>query len=45
VKVLKKPKFDVTALMEWHNDDGKAADTGKKVAAEEDVVAGSGGRY
>mmetsp|Transcript_191 Transcript_191/g.297 ORF Transcript_191/g.297 Transcript_191/m.297 type:complete len:225 (-) Transcript_191:46-720(-) len=46
VKVLKKPKFDVTALMEWHNDDGAKADTGKKVAAEDDgAVAGSGGRY
>lgn len=45
VKVLKKPKFDVTALMEWHNDDGKKADTGKKVADAEEGVAGSGGRY
>merc|ERR1719507_871724 len=26
VKVLKKPKFDVTALMEWHTDE--ATDTG-----------------
>mmetsp|Transcript_614 Transcript_614/g.819 ORF Transcript_614/g.819 Transcript_614/m.819 type:complete len:261 (+) Transcript_614:134-916(+) len=44
VKVLKKPKFDVTALMEWHTDD--AVDTGTPVAAptEEPLVAGSGGR-
>jgi len=45
VKVLKKPKFDVTALMEWHTEDSKTADTGKKVEATEEVVAGSGGRY
>lgn len=45
VKVLKKPKFDVTALMEWHQSDDKAAvDTGKTVAPEE-TVAGAGGRY
>lgn len=45
VKVLKKPKFDVSALMEWHNaDDGTSADTGKAVAPEE-TVAGAGGRY
>lgn len=46
VKVLKKPKFDVTALMEWHTDDG--TDVGTPVAApvvEEQAVAGSGGRY
>lgn len=45
VKVLKKPKFDVSALMEWHGDDGAAVDTGKAVAPAEEVVAGSGGRY
>lgn len=45
VKVLKKPKFDVSALMEWHNEGDSTADTGKKVAVEEEVVAGSGGRY
>jgi small subunit ribosomal protein S3Ae len=46
VKVLKKPKFDVTALMEWHTTDEStpAADTGKAVATE-GTVAGSGGRY
>jgi small subunit ribosomal protein S3Ae len=46
VKVLKKPKFDVTALMEWHTTDSStpAADTGKPVAAE-GTAAGSGGRY
>mmetsp|Transcript_24858 Transcript_24858/g.31282 ORF Transcript_24858/g.31282 Transcript_24858/m.31282 type:complete len:260 (+) Transcript_24858:66-845(+) len=45
VKVLKKPKFDVTALMEWYADENTAsADTGKKVATEE-TVAGAGGRY
>jgi len=45
VKVLKKPKFDVTALMEWHTDDG--ADVGQAVApvaTQETLVAGSGGR-
>lgn len=44
VKVLKKPKFDVTALMEWHTDEG--ADVGQAVApvVEETVLAGSGGR-
>jgi small subunit ribosomal protein S3Ae len=47
VKVLKKPKFDVTALMEWHDGsaaDAAPADTGTPVATEE-AVAGSGGRY
>jgi small subunit ribosomal protein S3Ae len=44
VKVLKKPKFDVTQLMEWHNADEKTAgDTGKPVEKEE-TLAGSGGR-
>jgi len=44
VKVIKKPKFDVTSLMEWHNDDG--ADVGANVApvVEEELVAGAGGR-
>lgn len=45
VKVLKKPKFDVTALMEWHTDDG--TDVGQAVApveTQETLVAGSGGR-
>lgn len=44
VKVIKKPKFDVTALMEWHTDDG--TDVGAAVApvVEEKLVAGSGGR-
>merc|ERR1711957_520844 len=50
VKVLKKPKFDVTALMEWHTEKEATgvvtADTGEAVAVEgEEVVAGSGGRY
>ena len=50
LKVLKKPKFDVTVLMEMHTDekaaDTPAADTGEAVAIEgEDAVAGSGGRY
>ncbi|GKY93237.1 hypothetical protein MPSEU_000291400 [Mayamaea pseudoterrestris] len=45
VKVLKKPKFDVTELMEWHSADEKTADTGKPVeAAKEEGLAGSGGR-
>merc|ERR1712238_37827 len=44
VKVIKKPKFEVTALMEWHTDDG--SDVGANVApvVEEELVAGSGGR-
>lgn len=51
VKVLKKPKFDVTALMEWHTDEGTGAggDVGTAVAPGEGVpteegLAGSGGR-
>jgi small subunit ribosomal protein S3Ae len=46
VKVLKKPKFDVTELMEWHNADETAAgDVGTAVEApKEDTLAGSGGR-
>lgn len=46
VKVLKKPKFDVTALMEWHSSDEKGTDTGKPVdaPATEEGLAGSGGR-
>ena len=47
VKVLKKPKFDVTELMEWHNaDETVAGDVGTPVEAkaEETLVAGSGGR-
>jgi len=47
VKVLKKPKFDVTELMEWHNaDETVAGDVGKPVDAEKEttLVAGSGGR-
>merc|ERR1711979_24529 len=46
VKVLKKPKFDVTALMEWHTDE--ATDTGVPVNPSENVehgAAGAGGRY
>merc|ERR1712083_1203758 len=35
VKVLKKPKFDVTELMEWHQADEKTVDAGKKVDGEE----------
>jgi len=47
VKVLKKPKFDLTALMEWHTED--AADVGQAVkpageAPAETGLAGSGGR-
>ena len=47
VKVLKKPKFDLTKLMEMHGD--AAEDTGAaldKVAAENTVKAlkGAGGR-
>lgn len=45
VKVLKKPKFDVTELMEWHSADEKTAgDAGKPVEATEETLAGSGGR-
>mmetsp|Transcript_23438 Transcript_23438/g.52124 ORF Transcript_23438/g.52124 Transcript_23438/m.52124 type:complete len:267 (-) Transcript_23438:83-883(-) len=48
VKVLKKPKFDLTKLMEMHGDNG-AEDTGAaldKAAAEATVpvLKGSGGR-
>jgi small subunit ribosomal protein S3Ae len=45
VKVLKKPKFDVTKLMEMHADNGE--DVGAKVApiADTTKVAGAGGRY
>jgi small subunit ribosomal protein S3Ae len=31
VKMLKKPKFDLTKLLEVHADSGKGEDTGKKV--------------
>jgi len=49
VKVLKKPRFDVTALMEWHTDSAVAdKDVGEKVedvpATEDAGLAGSGGR-
>ena len=48
VKVLKKPKFDVTELMEWHSADEKTAgatDIGKPVESEgETALPGSGGR-
>jgi small subunit ribosomal protein S3Ae len=47
VKVLKKPKFDVTALMEWHSaDETPVADVGKPVepTPTEVGLAGSGGR-
>lgn len=46
VKVLKKPKFDVSALMEWHSDEkAVAGDTGTEVAPAEETVTGAGGRY
>jgi len=53
LKVLKKPKFDVSALMEWHTEEKATGvtvtDTGEAVPTEavegEEVVAGSGGRY
>ena len=50
LKVLKKPKFDVTVLMKWHTGekagDTPAADTSEAVATDgEDTVASSGGRY
>jgi len=48
VKVLKKPKFDVTELMEWHNADevvASSGDAGTAVEApKEEGLAGSGGR-
>lgn len=49
VKVLKKPKFDLTKLMEMHSDTGSAEDTGvalDKVAAATTVksLKGAGGR-
>jgi small subunit ribosomal protein S3Ae len=47
VKVLKKPKFDLTKLMEMHADAG-GDDTGAAVARDEEpaveTLAGSGGR-
>ena len=46
VKMLKKPKFDLTKLMEMYGDG--AEDTGRAVAASEEpaveTMAGSGGR-
>lgn len=46
VKVLKKPKFDVTELMEWHNaDESAAGEVGTAVKPPEEAgLAGSGGR-
>lgn len=44
VKVIKKPKFDVTALMEWHTDDGQDVGANVAPAVAEETVAGSGGR-
>lgn len=48
VKMLKKPKFDLTKLLEMHSE-AAAAEAGAKVArVEEGVVentAGAGGRY
>jgi small subunit ribosomal protein S3Ae len=45
VKVLKKPKFDVTQLMEWHAADEKTAgDVGQPVAPVVEALPGSGGR-
>jgi small subunit ribosomal protein S3Ae len=46
VKVLKKPKFDVTELMEWHAaDETVAGDVGTAVEApKEEGLAGAGGR-
>ncbi len=44
VKVIKKPKFDVTALMEWHTDDGQDVGANVAPAIVEETVAGSGGR-
>merc|ERR1712222_213410 len=44
VKVLKKPKFDVTDLMEWHNSDETAVDTGAEVeGAKPEVEEGLAG--
>merc|ERR1712051_559549 len=44
VKVLKKPKIDVTALMEWHTEDATYVGTAVQPVTEETLVAGSGGR-
>lgn len=53
VKVLKKPKFDVTELMEWHNAEevvatsAEGGDAGTAVDAPKEelgALAGSGGR-
>merc|ERR1712087_605514 len=44
VKVLKKPKFDVTELMEWHSaEESAAGEVGTSVEApKEETLAGSG---
>lgn len=42
VKVLKKPKFDVTKLMEMHSE--SAEDKGKEVEPAVETMVGSGGR-
>lgn len=47
VKVLKKPKFDVTSLMEWHTEEEKDVGdgvTGPAPETPDTLVAGSGGR-
>ena len=48
VKMLKKPKFDLTKLLEMHSE-AAAAEAGAKVARVQegaiDNTAGAGGRY
>lgn len=52
VKVLKKPKFDITSLMEWHTEEAKDTGVGGVDGTAtapmpdqpESLVAGSGGR-
>ena len=41
VKMLKKPKFDLTKLLEVHQDTGRE-DTGSKVDVPEDLKADRG---
>ena len=43
VKVLKKPKFDVTKLMELHADSSTSEETGAKVAAAKAADAAKAG--
>merc|ERR1719384_985123 len=39
VKILKKPKFDITKLMELHTDSGDAIDEGAAIGRPENEAA------